>query len=273
MSHRSVRVIGLAAGLTCLAALVPGPAAGAQPTGSGDRADPDPGATTVRGRCLGGGRVKVTVRGLTDAGTYPVEVDVRNVAGRTEWDGRVIATSGKNRVRDKFDGIVATGGTWTFSTSLEPQGRRTDFTVVARSDDSDRFCLLQVFPTDRFHGGLSVCRPRLISALALRRRDDGDLGVGFFALPLRNADGERWRVDFRVSGAGGSQQVTVHDRAGQGFLITRAVLQGFDDPRVYVEATDEAGRRCSMGVNASEVTTEPLPSAATVRRELRQLRG
>lgn len=186
------------------------------PSASRARLDPDPGAMTLRGRCIGGGRMKLTVRGLDSDGEYPVEVDVRNVPVGSTWRGSVSAleNDGMDQDRDRFRGIVAADGTWSYATALEPQGPQTIFDLTAGSAGSDRECFALAYPLERFQGGLVVCRPRLISAITLRQRADGDLAVRLLALPFRsNAGGERWRVTFRVSGAGGSQEVVVQDRA------------------------------------------------------------
>lgn len=273
---RTMRLLGLAAAAVCLAALLPGPVGAAAPPTTGDRLDPDPGTMTLRGRCLGGGRVKLTVREPADDGSAAVEVDVRNVAVGSRWNGSIGASNGPGGGPDDYDdfrGIVAADGTWSYDTTLEPP-RNAAYDLSADTSHSERSCFLLAFPAGRFQGGLVFCRPYLFSATFLRLGADGDLGSRFSALPLRRRASEPWQVEFRVSGEGGSQRVVVQDRSGpRGGLRTRARLTGFDDPRVYVEATDEANRPCSMGVNASEVTAERVPSAAAVRRMMRELTG
>lgn len=278
VSYRRLRVLGLTAGLACLAALVPGPVGAVPSGGVGDRLDPDPGALTVRGKCAGGGRMKVTARAQTDAGTYPVEIDVRNVPAGSSWRGSLGTEyrPGGDEVRQRFEAVAGADGTWSYETEVDARdGKQAIFFADAFSRQADRFCSIWAYPLRRFQGGLAFGRPRVITATTLSRNDAGDLVVRFFALPFRDdVAGERWQVDFRVSDADGSQQVTVQDEVGKrGLLRARAVLSGIDDPRVYVEATDAKGRPSSMGVNASVVTEAPPAPPSVVRREMRQLAG
>lgn len=56
----------------------------------------------------------------------------------------------------------------------------------------------------------------------------------------------------------------VTDRAGgHRFLTSKAVLEGFTDPRVYVTAIGPRGQRCGLSLNPSNVTAE-----AATNREL-----
>ena len=54
-------------------------------------------------------------------------------------------------------------------------------------------------------------------------------------------------------------------------MSASAVLEGFDDPRVFVSATDAEGRTCSMGINVGEVTSAALPSRSTLLHALRAM--
>ena len=272
MTSRLVRAAGLTAGLLCLASLLPGSAAAA-PSSGAERIDPDAGATTVRGHCLGGGRVKVTVRALTGAGTIPVEVTVRNVPDGSTWRGRISAESyrGGQHATTRFADVVAESGGWSYSTEIDPVGMHTAFGVTTHSVGGERSCALDVYPVLPIQGAVSFCRPRMLAVVVLRRRDDGDLGVRFLAIQLKRVPTERWAVGFKVSGPGGSQQVTVQTRANEEILRAAAVLEGFDDPRVFVSATDANGRTCSMGINVGEVTSAALPSRTTLLHKLRAM--
>ena len=183
MTSRLVRAAGLTVGLLCLAPLLSGPAAAA-PSSGPVRIDPDPGATTVRGHCLGGGRIKVTVRAVTGGGTIPVEVTVRNVPDGSSWRGRIGAESydGEPRATTRFGDVVAADGGWSFSTEFEPVGRRTMFGVTTHSVGRERSCLLDVYPVVPIQAAVSFCRPRMLAVVVLRRRDDGDLNVRLLAL-------------------------------------------------------------------------------------------
>ena len=226
----------------------------------------------MRGHCIGGGRIKVTVRALTEGGTIPVEVTVRNVPDGA-WRGRITAESynGEHHAATRFGDMVAVAGGWSFATEFEPVGKHTAFGVTTHSVDRERSCLLDVFPVVPIQGAFSFCRPRMFAVVVLRRGDDGDLTVRFLAFLAHRATTHRWAVGFKVSGPGASQQVTVRARTGKDSVRASAVLEGFDDPRVLVSATDAEGRTCSMGINVGEVTTAALPSRATLLHALRAM--
>lgn len=272
MTTRLVRAAGVTVGLLCLASLLPGPAAAA-PSSAAVRIDPDPGATTARGHCLGGGRIKVTVRALTEGGTIPVEVTVRNVPDGSTWRGRITATSynGEQHAGTRFGDVVAVAGGWAYSTEFEPVGKHTAFGVSSHSPGTERRCDLDVYPVEPIQGAASFCRPRMLAVVVLRRRDDGDLSVRLLALILGQGRTDRWTVGFKVSGPDGSQQVTVRTPGNGEAVSARSVLTGYDDPRLFVSATDADGRTCSIGLNVGEVTTAALPSRDRLLDALREM--
>ena len=215
----------------------------------------------------------MTVRALTEGGTIPVEVSVRNVPDGSTWRGRVTATSynGHQQAGTRFGDVVAVAGGWSYSTEVEPVGKRTAIGVSSHAVGTERRCALDVYPVVPVQGAASFCRPRMLAVVVLRRRDDGDLSVRLLALLLGRDPTDRWTVGFKVSGPGGSQQVTVRTPGGGEAVSARSVLSGYDDPRLFVSATDADGRTCSIGLNVGEVTTAPLPSRDTLLDALRAM--
>jgi len=213
------------------------------------------------------------VRALTEGGTIPVEVTVRNVPDGSTWRGHITATSynGHQQAGTRFGDVVAVAGGWSYSTEFEPVGKRTSFGVSSHSVGTERRCALDIYPVEPIQGAASFCRPRMLSVVVLRRRDDGDLSVRLLALLLGRGESDRWTVGFKVSGPGGSQQVSVRTPGGGEAVSARAVLEGFDDPRLFVSATDARDRTCSIGLNVGDVTTAPLPPRSTLLHALRAM--
>lgn len=275
MAALHVRRAGVAV-LSCLAALstvIPVPAAAtAAPTapaapartvsgqGDGDR------STSASTRCVGGGRVALTLTELATDGSYRVEARARNMPAGSRWRGYLAWYSYDDFDEGDFKRFrePTVDGRWTASRRFGTVG--ADAFEVFASSGRDDFCLLVVTP-DLPAIAFGLCRPGVFGGLVVSRLPrTGETVVRFLLLGVRPKS--RWRLTFNASDGVHRQSVRVADRVKRsGFLFTKAFLDGYDNPRVFVQPRGPQGQRCGLGLDPRDVTAD-APSRAELRQSV-----
>ena len=271
---RRAHSIASTAALLCLAGLVSLPATAAPAAGPPGATVasrvPDPTATTVRNNCTGGGRIISTVVPVGADGAYRVTVSSRFLPEGSRWDGALLAFDRRGEPQDHRFRRTVTDGEWHVSALFEPDPRRLkEFGILAVN--RRELCLVILDPGEPT-SAFSSCSQRHETALVARRQRDGGIKVRFLLSDERR-DQHPWRVEVRVSGGGVSQSVTVNASTGpSGNLWSTTELRGIDEPRILVTATNERGRRCTLGLNPDQLGAAALPSRAELLRAIRDLR-
>ncbi len=231
----------------------------------------DPMATTVTGACAGGpGRMSVTVHAPAD-GRHRVEVTARGLEEGSRWTVFVYQEGDDHGGFKEFR-RVAVDGAWTVATRFQAVdlGGEAYFDVSARErGNRSHGCPVTNQPASPVVG-LTECNRRAIAMLA-RELDDGSTLVRSFVFPARA--GSKWQLTLTAVGMGSRQVVDFNDYAGRrGFVMSRVVITGVKDPRLRLVATNPNGRRCFIGVDPPNVTTD-APLSLRGLGKLNALRG
>jgi hypothetical protein len=107
--------------------------------------------------------------------------------------------------------------------------------------------------------GVADCNNRRLHiALLVRHRDDGSTVVRSFIVFAR--PDSRWHLTLTASGAAGRQVVDFDDRASrrEDFVGSRVVINGVDNPRLRLVASNKDQGRCFIGLDPPNVTTDAL---------------
>jgi hypothetical protein len=230
----------------------------------------DPLATTVTGACAGGpGRVSLTVHAPA-AGRYRVEVTGRGLAEESRWTVGVFQ-EGETQGGGKDFRRVAVAGGWTVVTRFPVPADPKDFVYFSvdtreRGDRRHRCSLLSV-PSSPAVGVADCNNRRLDIALLVRQRDDGSTVVRSFIVFAR--PDSRWHLTLTASGAAGRQVVDFDDRASrrEDFVGSRVVINGVDNPRLRLVASNKHQGRCFIRLDPPNATTD----AAQTSRGFREL--
>ncbi len=211
-------------------------------------------------------------------GTVRFEALASHLPGGVRWEGVVLASAAADDFADldsrEFRRDVS-DGTWAVDGRLDLgdyTGPASYHLIVfeARRPTLARFCSVAAVEGRRALG-MSWCSPRVHQVLAVRRDTDDALVLRYVQ---SGRPGSRWSLAIRAVGAGDGATVTVDDQtSARGVLSTRVVLEGVDNPRLFVLATGEYGRRCGMGLDLPNVTTARLPSVEGMRHVAQQLRS
>ena len=252
--------------LASLVGAVPGSEAAPAPAG--------PTESAVRGGCAGGaGRVSLTLSQPDADGTVRFVVVATHLPDGARWVGSVLATDGEGEDVDArdFRRDSADGG-WTVNGRLELgdyEGPGTyQLIALERPVSVARSCSVGVFE-GRSQFGLANCSSRVFQALGVRHNGD-ELVLRYFQSARPEST---WALELRAIGADHSTSVTIDDRTSpRGLLATRFVLEGVRNPRLFVMATGENGRRCALGLNLPDVGNTPLPTPAEMAEAARQVR-
>ena len=198
-----------------------------------------------------------------------MEVSSRFLIEGSRWEGALLAFHRRGSPQDHEFRRAVTDGGWHVSALFEPDPRKLkDFGVIAI--DRRELCLL-ILGTGQPTSAISSCSDLQSTALVARRLRDGGIKVRFLLSDERR-DRQPWTIDVRVSGGELSQSVTVSASTDpRGRLWTTAVTRGVDEPRIFVTATNERGRRCTLGINPDQLGAEALPSRAELLRAVRDL--
>jgi hypothetical protein len=219
----------------------------------------DPQATTVAGACAGGpGRLSVTVHPPA-AGRYRVEVTGRGLAEGSRWTVGVFQ-EGETQGGGKDFRRVAVAGGWTVMTRFPAPADPKEFVYFSvdakeRGDRHHRCSLLNV-PSSPVVGVADCNNQRLDIAVLLRQRDDGSTVVRSFIVFAR--PDSRWHLTLTATGAAGRQVVDFDDRADrrEGGVASRVVINGVEDPRLRLVASNKDQGRCFIGLNPPNVTND-----------------
>ncbi len=222
----------------------------------------DPQATAVTGACYGGpGRLSLTVHPPAAAGgTYQVDVTARRLAEGSRWlIGLEQETSNEGGAEKEFR-RVADGGGWTVTAEFpSPAPGDEDevlFFVSANERGAPRHgCLVLNSPASPV-GGFSYCNNRRgVVVMVARELEDGSTLVRSVIYVGRPHS--RLHLELTATGAASRQAVEFDDQAGKrGAVKSRVVFEGVKDPRLWLVATNGNGRRCILGLNPANVTTD-----------------
>jgi hypothetical protein len=241
------------------------------------RSPADPGQSQVRGGCTGGpGRISLTVSPRDDDGSVRVDVVATRLPDGPRWFGLVAATSDEGLPGDLGDREfrrTASGDGWTVSAMLR-LGEYTgpvsfDASAFERgSEPFARICSVSVSRARPLYG-IGWCSLRVIHGIFARRAADGSLVVHYLQTARPDT---RWRLEIRARGMDGTTSVVVDDRADRhGFLLTKVVLTGVNDPGFSVTARGPHGSYCSIGLDPARLSA-PLPDRAEMLRAIRDMR-
>lgn len=215
----------------------------------------DASATTMNTFCWGG-RMFVRVHRAAEDGSYPVDVTARRMDEGSRWKVTVAADDGYDG-EDQVFRRTAVDGEWSVTTRVTPNPAADDDFLIAVSasevNAQSRGCYLAVSPA-RPNGGLTGCLQGL-QALVSRRVDDSTVVVRYFLAYLR--PDARWRI--QVTAIAGPTRETV---AFTGYTNKRGNLPsrvefrgGAHEWRFQVVAINDAGRRCTLGLNPPNTAT------------------
>ena len=132
--------------------------------------------------------------------------------------------------------------------------------------------------------GLSFCSAVVIQTLAVRHNAEGALVLRYLQTARPDSI---WPLEARATGADHAASVVVDDRASRrGYVISRVIVDGVDDPRLFLLATGKragaAGSESTCRTSATHHCPRPLrwqPKPATLdgwcarQGDLRHLRG
>ncbi len=203
-----------------------------------------------------------------------MEVTAHGLAEGSRWTGQVGQESDSGS-RDKGFRRITVDGGWTVETRFPATGESEHgevlFSVGAHErGDRSHTCFVLNKPASPVVG-FAECSQRRVIALLARELDDGSTLVRSYVGPAR-AD-SKWHLKLTAVGTGSRQVVEFDDRAGnRGAVLSRVVITGVKDPRLRLVATNENGRRCFIGVDPPNVTTD-APLTLKGLGKLNALRG
>ena len=162
----------------------------------------------------------------------------------------------------------------------------TRFPATAGRDDDVFFAVDARERGDRGHhcsvfnspaspvAGLAECNRLGIEIVVLaHEREDGSTAVRSLIFDVR--PNSRWHLTVTATGAAGRQVVEFDDRAGrrQGFLRSRVVHTGLQDPRVRVVASNKDYGRCFIKLNPPDASTTDAPLTLRGLNRLKSFRA
>ncbi len=236
---------------------------------------PAPDAMAVRIGCIGGpGRLSLEVTRPDADGVAAATVSTRKMTADSRWSGLVFAIDSAGEPLDEVQfRRTAAGGGWTIQLDLDVSEAAAGpvFYDAFAFERGPGLCGTEVLNGRGRTFGIGFCSPRIIHALAARRTDDRGLLLRYLQDAVPDS---AWRLEFRVLGLGGSESVVVNDRANaNGFLTTTVELEGgMPNPWLFVEAENQQGRRCGIGLNPRNDTVAALPSLRDLADAARALR-
>ena len=231
----------------------------------------DPRAAMVTGACSGGsGRVSLTVHPTGD-GRYRVELTARGMVEGSRWTGHLF-TLADTEAGDKDFRRVAVDGGWTVTARFPAAADLREnvfFGEAQRRGDRANSCIVvtQLSPAV----GASACnRQRPQVSLVVRERD-GSTVVDSYIFDTRQDS--RWHLTLTAAGAASRQVVKFDDRAKRrGVVRSRVVLNGVDEPRLRLVASNNDQGRCFIRFDPQNVTTD-APLTLQGFRKLSDRRG
>jgi hypothetical protein len=233
----------------------------------------DPRATTVTGACYGGpGRLSLTVLPPVAGEDIQVRATARGLTSGSPWIIGMESEDGSGREREFRR--VAVDGRWTVRAQFQPPGEPQPavFVVSAYQRGEPRSGCFVLTSTASPEGGLTTCdNPERLAIVVAREQDDGSVLIRSLLFGMR--PGTAWHLTLAATGAGFRQGVEFDDYASRrGTVRSRVVMQGVDNPRLWLVARNDNGGRCVIGVNTANVATGEEAGLRDILRAGRRLR-